>query len=186
MQIGAGKEGEWGFLVIPEVNDEVLVGFDRGDLDHPFVIGNLYRGIGKPKPAARITSSVASRRITSRAKHTVLFDDGPEQSAITIKSGTGNVIIKLDEKSKVISIEATDGTIAVKANKGLSIETTSGNLELKAPQGQVSVTGKAGVSLSSDGNVSASGAQVGLSGKTSAKIDAPEVTVSSQSISLGG
>lgn len=31
-----------------DVNDEVLVAFDRGALDHPFVIGGLYNGKDKP------------------------------------------------------------------------------------------------------------------------------------------
>jgi len=186
MQIGAGKTGEWGFLFVPEVGEEVLVGFDRGDIDHPFVIGNLYKGIGKPKPEAQITDVVASRRITSRAKHTLLFDDGPDTSGITIKSGLGNVTIKLDEKAKAITIECTDGTVTVKGNKGITLEATSGNLELKAADGQVSVTGKAGVALTSEGKVSASGSDVGLNAKTSATIQAPSVSVSSQNISLGG
>ena len=44
MQIGASKVGG-GFLWIPEIGDEVLIGFDRGSIDHPYVIGNLYNGI---------------------------------------------------------------------------------------------------------------------------------------------
>ncbi|GAA3074482.1 hypothetical protein GCM10020000_69340 [Streptomyces olivoverticillatus] len=31
-----------------DVNDEVLVAFDRGALDHPFVIGGLYNGKDQP------------------------------------------------------------------------------------------------------------------------------------------
>ena len=49
MQIGASKIGG-GFLWLPEIGDEVLIGFDRGPIDHPFVIGNLYNGIAAPLP----------------------------------------------------------------------------------------------------------------------------------------
>ena len=41
-----------------DVNDEVLVAFDRGALDHPFVIGGLYNGRDKP------TDSVTCRCTT--------------------------------------------------------------------------------------------------------------------------
>ena len=41
---GSGR----GFLYLPEVDDEVLVGFEHGDIHHPFVIGSLWNGQDKP------------------------------------------------------------------------------------------------------------------------------------------
>ena len=35
---------EFGSFFLPEVGDEVLVGFDRGDMSHPFIIGSLWSG----------------------------------------------------------------------------------------------------------------------------------------------
>ncbi len=57
MQIGASKAGG-GFLWVPEIDDEVLIGFDRGSIDHPFVIGNLYNGVASPLPPPEIAGVV--------------------------------------------------------------------------------------------------------------------------------
>ena len=83
MQIGASKVGG-GFLWIPEIGDEVLIGFDRGSIDHPFVIGNLYNGIASPLPAPSVEGVVANRRIASRMAHTIQWNDGPEAMGISI------------------------------------------------------------------------------------------------------
>ena len=42
VQVGMGKE--WGNLFLPEVGDEVLVGFEFGDTRRPYVIGGLLNG----------------------------------------------------------------------------------------------------------------------------------------------
>ena len=42
VQVGMGKE--WGNLFLPEVGDEVLVGFEFGDARRPYVIGGLFNG----------------------------------------------------------------------------------------------------------------------------------------------
>ena len=42
-----------GGVFSPEVNDEVLVGFEQGSLDRPYVLGGLYNGVDKPSAARR-------------------------------------------------------------------------------------------------------------------------------------
>ena len=47
VQLGAGPGR--GSLILPEVNDEVLVAFGLGDFDEPYVLGGLYNGKDQPK-----------------------------------------------------------------------------------------------------------------------------------------
>ena len=43
---GAGRDR--GFIVVPEVDDEVLVAFEDGDPSFPYVLGGLWNGRDKP------------------------------------------------------------------------------------------------------------------------------------------
>ena len=42
-----------GVFFMPEVDDEVLVAFEHGDFDHPFVVGFLWNGVDKPPETDR-------------------------------------------------------------------------------------------------------------------------------------
>ena len=85
VQIGASAGG--GFLWMPEIGDEVLVAFDRGDMNIPYVIGNLYNGVQRPVPPPQIDGVVAARWMTSRAEHIIQFNDGPDAIGISIMTG---------------------------------------------------------------------------------------------------
>ena len=56
-----------GVYYMPEQDDEVLVAFEHGKFDHPYIIGFLWNGVDEPPvPGARfvgqITESAGSRR----------------------------------------------------------------------------------------------------------------------------
>ena len=139
MQIGAGKGG-YGFLFIPEVGDEVLVGFDRGDIDHPYVIGNLYNGIVRPEPPIEAEGGVPSRRIMSRMRHMIEFDDGPEALGITITDGDQTVSIKLDAEQQSITITSA-GQVTIEAAEAISLK-SGADIGIEAG-GSVSIQGAA-------------------------------------------
>ncbi len=50
-----------GGLMLPDVQDEVLVAFDRGNLEHPYVLAGLYNGVDKPTPDPDRTEPVNLR-----------------------------------------------------------------------------------------------------------------------------
>ena len=50
-QLGAGPNS--GALFVPEVNDEVLVAFEFGDIRRPYVVGSLYNGQDAPNLGER-------------------------------------------------------------------------------------------------------------------------------------
>ena len=80
----AGKER--GFYFMPEVDDEVLVAFEHGNVDHPFVIGFLHNGVDVP-PDDDIDTKV--RRIKTVSGHVLDFDDrsGKERVILTTQGG---------------------------------------------------------------------------------------------------
>ena len=68
-----------GFMYIPEVDDEVMVTFEHGDIHRPYVLGGVWNGIDKPPlnsgDAVGSDGKVNKRIIKSRSGHTILLDD---------------------------------------------------------------------------------------------------------------
>jgi uncharacterized protein involved in type VI secretion and phage assembly len=135
---GAGR----GTVFIPEVGDEVLVGFEREDLRFPYVLGALWNGQDKP-PLANADGRNDKRIVKSRKKHYLLFDDGAQgivelahengamvrftDDEIELKDSAGNLL--RIEKSGAVTLQATT-QLKIKA-AAVTIE-ASGTLELKA------------------------------------------------------
>ena len=177
MQIGAGTGGVAGFLWVPEVGDEVLVGFDRGDIDHPYVIGGLYNGLAKPEPAPSINAGVTSRRITSREMHTIQFDDGPEATGITIKVGTETVTIKLDAEQEALTITSA-GKITLQAGEeGMSFE-SAGSIQFQAAE-SFQVSSGQGVTVEAGGDIS-------MESGSGVSVESSTISLSAPSVMLGG
>lgn len=98
-----------GFQYIPEVDDEVLVAFEHGDIHRPYVIGALWNGQDAPpmKTADYVKDGKIIRRLTkTRIGHQMDFDD--DASSIKITSAKGHKYTMLDaDKKKSIGLETT-------------------------------------------------------------------------------
>jgi uncharacterized protein involved in type VI secretion and phage assembly len=131
-----------GFMYLPEIDDEVLVAFEHGDIDRPYVVGCLWNGVDKPplSPAEALGSGgmVNKRIIKTRAGHVILLDDTPGAEQITIVDKTGN--------NKIV-MNSPDNSLQIKV---------SGNLTIEA-LGSVKISGVAGVEVSTDTNMSIKG-----------------------------
>lgn len=112
IMLGAGKNRGWFF--IPEKDDEVLVLFEHGDLDHPLVVGALWNG--KDKPPDKNPGGVPRRMIKSRAGSKITFDD--ENEKLIIEDGAGIGIITFDAKANKVQIEAKQGDVSVQSPAG--------------------------------------------------------------------
>jgi uncharacterized protein involved in type VI secretion and phage assembly len=101
--IGAGKDR--GIYFLPEVNDEVLVAFEHGDMQHPFIIGALWN---KDQTNYEDHSSGANDRRTfkSRSGHFLEFEDGALK--VTLKTQGGH-ILEMDDNSKTITMKTSGG-----------------------------------------------------------------------------
>ena len=88
-RIAASMAGKGrGAYFLPEVDDEVLVAFDHGDIRFPYVLGALWNGQDQP-PAANNDGKNNLRLIQSRSGHIIRLDDtsGAEKIEILDKSG---------------------------------------------------------------------------------------------------
>lgn len=137
----AGNERGW--VLIPEVGDEVVVAFEREDMRFPYVLGVLWNGRAKP-PFANDDGNNDKRALVSRKKHQLMFDDGTrgvvelahergrritfDDDGYAVQDENGNVV-RVDSNSGAMTIEAK-GQLNIKA-ASITIEAT-GTLELKA------------------------------------------------------
>ena len=72
---GAGKET--GLVFLPNVDDEVLVAFEHGDIRRPYVLGGLWSSIDPPPLGDGLFDNGHNRRqgIVSRRNHRMIFFD---------------------------------------------------------------------------------------------------------------
>jgi uncharacterized protein involved in type VI secretion and phage assembly len=94
-----------GFYFMPEEDDEVLLAFEHGKFDHPYVVGFLHNGQDEPPETER-----RLRVIHSVNGHEIAFYDPPSSGGdlgfLRIKDGHGNVIELANAQIKITSVGA--------------------------------------------------------------------------------
>ena len=101
-----------GFVFIPEVGDQVLLGFRHGDPARPYVMGSLFNGTtGKGG-----FDSNHKKSLTTRSGSTVTFDD------------TAHTILLQTTRANKIFIDELNGTITVSSAEGVNVNTKSKNI----------------------------------------------------------
>ncbi|WP_428936478.1 VgrG-related protein [Streptomyces sp. ACT015] len=164
-----------GGVVSPEVNDEVLVGFEQGLLDSPFVLGGLYNGVDKPSPhdiplIDPTTGRVNRRSVVSRSGHRMELLDAraPGRSGVRLMSADERLEVFLDSRRDRIEL-------TVYARKGGGQPLTSVLLDKKgitldAGRGDVSVSGR-NVDIQGRVGVKIGGRSVRIGGMTDVTVD---------------
>ena len=133
---GAGM----GMYFLPEIGDEVLVAFENGMLDNPYVIGSLWNGVDKPPENNDGKNNI--RVIKSRSGHSVIFDDNAEGSSekliissaaghcITLDDSSGGERISVVDKSgNKITLDAAQNAIALECAGQFTVKANSVTME---------------------------------------------------------
>ncbi|PWU01778.1 MAG: Rhs element Vgr protein [Bacteroidetes bacterium] len=152
-----------GAFFMPEIGDEVILGFINDDPRHPIVLGMLHSS-AKPAP---ITPQDANNEkgFTTRSKMHVSFND--QTKTITIDTPAGNSIV-LDESGTKVEITDQNTNKITMDSSGISVQSPM-NIELKAgvnltlSAGATLSIGGVSISVKADGNVSMEGALAKLS-----------------------
>jgi uncharacterized protein involved in type VI secretion and phage assembly len=129
----AGKNR--GTFIIPEVDDEVLVAFEHGQIDRPVVIGMLWNSEDQPPEKMDEKGKNDIRSIHTRSGHKVVFNDSEDEPSILVVDKTGKNRIFINSKEKKMEIEA-EGDLTITVG------------------GKLSITAKSGITIESDADIS--------------------------------
>ena len=153
---GAGKDR--GVFFTPEVNDEVLIAFEHGDMNYPYVVGALWNKKDVPPKAPSGTAvnlgtkKTDQRIVRSRTGHVVVLDDTKGKESITIQDKTGKNSIIIDSVKKSMTIKATGdivldagGKIVMNSKQDFKIDSKT-KLDFSA-QTQLVLEGKTGAMM---------------------------------------
>lgn len=116
--MSGGERGSW---FMPEKDDEVLVAFEHGNVDQPFVIGYLWNGVQKPPD----DGGVEVRRVKTVAGHVLEFHDEDGGHKILLMSAGGQKL-QLDDTSSRITVETSGGEHVTLAPGKVSAGTSAG------------------------------------------------------------
>jgi uncharacterized protein involved in type VI secretion and phage assembly len=133
------NRGTW---FIPDMNDEVLVAFEAGDVRRPYVIGSLWNVANAPPQSMDATNNKKLLRSRNGVKITLDDQSGQESfivetpggQKITLKDGPGSIEIA-DSNGNSIKLEAAGVTVNASAKVTLNastVEISSGAVTVNA------------------------------------------------------
>lgn len=156
--LAAGKGR--GTLWIPEVGDEVLLGFDKGDIEHPYVLGALWNGADKP-PEDNADGENNTKVIRSRSGHQIKLFDKTGEESVEVKTKGGHTIL-LDDKAGSARVEIKDSS----GSNKIVIDTTQNSLtiesglSLKIKSQSIDIEAGASMNIKASGTLNIQGALV--------------------------
>ena len=149
--LDAGKER--GSFFLPEIGDEVIVGFINDDPRNAVLLG-MVNSSAKPAPV-KATDTNHIKGFVTRSKIKMLFDD--ENKSYTLETPGGKKLV-LDDNANEIRIEDNNGNKLVMDSNGIKIE-SNGKIEMKAAMDfnteGMNLTSKANASFKASGTTSA-------------------------------
>jgi uncharacterized protein involved in type VI secretion and phage assembly len=154
--VGAGPDR--GQMMLPQVGDEVLVGFEYGDPHRPYVLGALWNGKDQPKP----------EHLNPKKPK-----DHPD----------GSYVLRSPKHIDMAAVEE----VVIKADKDMTVEVTGNeemtvkkSFKLDAATELTLVCGKAKIVLKQDGTINIDGGNVTVNGQMGATVKGAKVDVQGQ------
>lgn len=175
VQFGAGPRS--GAMFLPEVGDEVLVGFEFGDPQRAYVLGGLinnrstYLPGGEPVKATGKTAAIAWRGFTSPSGNMLAFhdEDSPKASEVVIGTQDRAISLTIDQKAGTVTVQAgpvtiqcgRSGIVDIQAGAGGTVNIDGGK-QINLSAKQLNLAAQGGIKIESQGIVEIKGAQIKL------------------------
>lgn len=192
-----------GFHFLPEIGDEVLIGFENGEVERPFMQAALYTGVNKPEEFQTDANNI--KAIRTRSGHTIELNDTDGEEKISIYDNEGSIIV-FDTQEKSLTINAVEN-IAIGAKnvkiiaeenidlqaKGKINNAAEGDINIQSKgatniqaAGDAGMTSDGAVTIEATGDAILKGKSVTAEGKTKATLKGMQTKVEGQMTAIQG
>lgn len=144
---------EIGAFFIPEIGDEVVLGYFNNDPSHPVVLGSLYST--KKKPPYTLSADNFIKALVTKGNLKLEFDD--EKKIITILTPGNNKIVISDEGQSILLQDQNDNKVELSPD-GILLDTPK-DMTISA-QGKVTIDAMGEISMSSKADVKLEGLNI--------------------------
>lgn len=120
-RLSAGKE--YGLYYVPEINEEVIVGFEQGNIDAPYVMGSFFNG--NDKWGSEYNDKNLTKSIQTVGGNLIRISDKKGEERIQIQN------VKNDLKNEIIIECKGDGLVSIVTKGNIRLEAEK-NISLKA------------------------------------------------------
>ena len=156
--LGAGGETPRGLYWLPEINDEVLVAFEHGDFNRPYILGGVWNGKFPPPAASAAANGVVNlRALQTRVGHTIRFDDTDGAEKIEIFDKEVKRAITFDTANDKFTIVTASGTVEITADTDIKVTSNSGSMTVEAASGDITMKAT-NITLDASGTLTLKGA----------------------------
>lgn len=141
-----------GARFMPEIDDEALIAFDRGEFDHPYAIGFLWNGVDEAPDDKQ-----SNRLIVTPGGHELRFEDKEGDRRVVLKTSAGHSLA-MDDKSKSVTLSSKQGheleildqegkvTLTTKSGGKITLEDQPGKAVIEASQNRITL-GPEGITI---------------------------------------
>lgn len=141
-----------GARFMPEIDDEALIAFDRGEFDHPYAIGFLWNGADEAPDDKQ-----SNRLIVTPGGHELRFEDKEGDRRVVLKTADGH-ILAMDDKNKSVTLSSKQGheleildqagkvTLTTKSGGKITLQDQPGTAVIEASQNKITL-GPEGITI---------------------------------------
>lgn len=144
VSMGAGSNR--GFDCLPEIDDEVLVAFEHGDIHRPYILGGVWNGEDAPPNTVGKNvkdGKVRLRTIQTRTGHKIQFveEDQDTKAGVYVETKGGHQL-RLNDSGQFMELTTKGGHRLCLSDKDNNISMNSkGDIAIKA-NGEITINGK--------------------------------------------
>jgi uncharacterized protein involved in type VI secretion and phage assembly len=130
-------DDQQGLEILPEVDSQVVVAFEAGDLRRPYILGAAWNGTTTLPHSPEAANNI--RILRSRSDSRLEFDDTAGSAKVSLTMASGHQII-LEDAPPQITIQHANGCVlrmtpagSIEINANVSLDVTAPTVNVTAP-----------------------------------------------------